>query len=233
MKCLPVSGRPNLFEFGESVFAGCEGHDGKGRIYEFSTNDQGLIRQWTVDGFLWGLEMAEDRLYAASYLPDRDAAMLYVIDEEGCSEVRLGSHFFPTDLLYFNGSLYISACPVLDSGGKKIIRLNDDHTIAAEYPLAVSPRQLYSFGSELVIHAVELAPDKQEKLVYFNFAKGTQKEYGIPHAHTIKGIRDRLFLVNLKAQSVSEWNHCKRKITRVNRLPKSESKQVVDFRCYS
>lgn len=232
LKSLSVSGRPNLFEFGDSVFAGCEGKDGKAIIYEFTRKNPTRVHQWTVEGFFWGMEKAGNRLYVSCYLSEQDVAVLYVIEGDEVSEVELGDHFFPTDLLSLEGMLYVAACPVLGDRGKKIIQLDQDLRIVREFTLTTSPRRLYSFDRELVIHALELVSEGREKLIYFDPKTGRQREYSIPHAHSVKGTRDRLFLVNLEAQSIIQWDHRKRKITKINRLPKNDNQHIVDFHCY-
>lgn len=233
LKNLTVYGHPNLFELGENVYAGCEGADGRARIYRFAKDTQHLVREWTVDGFFWDLEQHDDRLYISCYLPEKDEAVLYVIDGDELTDVSLGEHCFPTDVLFLGESLFVSVCPVLRNGEKKVIQLNRQLNVVNEFALNTSPRHLYAFGCELVVHGLELASDEQERLIYFNFSTGQRKEYVIPHAHTIKGNKDRLFLVNLETESVIQWDHKQRKITSVSRLPKGEHHNMVDIHCCS
>lgn len=172
-----VQGRPNFFEFGRQVYVGCEGDDGQGHIYAFSENAYTLIGEWTVDGFLWGLEIARDRLYVTSYWPSADQAVLDVIEEKERHTVRLGSHIFPTDMLYAHGMLYVATSPVLGCEGKKIMRLNHEGELIAEYPQSVAPRQLYALGDELGIYALDLPARKTETGILLNPANGRQTAY--------------------------------------------------------
>jgi hypothetical protein len=229
LKNVIVTGNPNLFEFDYSVFAACEGNDGKGRIYQYCIESYQLVEQWTIEGFLWDLEKMDDRLYVSSYLPGKDAAVLYVIEDKKMEKVDLGEHFFPTYLLSRGTSLYISACPILDCGEKKIIELNMNHERVDEYKLNVSPRRLYMYDGGLIIHTLELASGKKEKLIYYDFKTGDQKVYPIPKNHTVEGNREQLFLFNLETQSLVEWNHDQRGIAKVKHLPQKENQKVIDF----
>lgn len=233
LKNVVVIGNPNLYEFGESVFAACEGSDGKSRIYEYCTESYRLTQQWTLDGFLWDIEKVNGRLYVSSYLAGEDEAVLYNIQGQQTEKLKLGTQFFPTELLGWGTSLYISAFPVLDSDKKKIIELNENQEIVNEVTLNVPPYRFYLHEPELVIHGVELLTGKEEKLVYYNINTGEQKEYSIPQAFTVKESNNQLYLFNPKTQSVVKWHHNERKMTYTNQVPYHDIQKDIDFQSYN
>ncbi|HET7579408.1 MAG TPA: hypothetical protein VFK33_09010 [Bacillales bacterium] len=232
LKSLSVAGKPNLREFGDSVYAGCEGENGEAQIYEFSKETLTLVQQWTVDGFLWGFEKKDGLLYVASYLAEENLAVMYVIGENHRAAVELGENFFPTDLAVLDDLIHVTACPVIGGGGKRIMQLDESSLeVIREFTLRTSPRQIYSFGSELVVHALELGEDKRDKLICLDLKTGKQREHVIPHSHKIRKDVGWLFLANLKERAVFHWDSEKQKITKVSSLPDHHNRDLLDFQC--
>lgn len=230
LKSLTIPGnRPNLFEYRDSVFVGCEGGDTKAHIYEFAKDSLTQIEQWTVDGFFWSLEKSATFLYVTCYLPDENLAVLYILSGEGRATVELGGNFFPTDLLLVDGTLYVTACPVTGSTGKRIIQLDAAFETVREFELTAGPRRIYPVDSGFVVYARELGAEKKEQLIYFDLEAGTRKEYAIPYADKVRGNAEGLFFLNSESHSILLWDHEKREVTKGKVLPGWRNRNVVDF----
>lgn len=232
IETLTVEGRPDLYEYGDSVFAGCESDDGFSRIYQFSKPELKLRKKWKVNGFVWGLYLNRDVLYATCYLPGDNLAVLYVLGEQEEAAIELGENFFPTDLFFLNKVLFVSACPVLGREKSRIIQLDDSFSIIKEFQVNTPPRRIYANETELVVFGRELVRAKNEKLVYCNLETGKRKEFSLPPIHKVQSKDDHLYLLNLEEKAILKWDYRKRKLTKKYPIPEIEDRPLLDFHCH-
>ncbi|MDM5196979.1 hypothetical protein QUF79_02810 [Fictibacillus enclensis] len=210
--CHPVNGRPNFYEFEDSVVVACEGDGSKGSILIFSKDDPELLKEWKVNGYLWEVEKNNGTLYVSCYIVEEDQAVLYIIKGDKKKRVNLGKNIAPTDILCIGEEVYISAAPILNGDPKKIIVLNNKEKVVREYPLSISPRALYHVENEIMVYELDLATGKSEKIVYVDLNTGEQITHTIPNSQVVECTSSSLSLLQQDSKTLFTWDHCNRKI---------------------
>lgn len=219
IKNFVVKGKPTLYEFDRFVIAACEGNDEHSYIYKFCKSHLHLVKEWTIDGFLWDLECTEDALYITSYLPEINEAVLYIIQGSKHKAVDLGTGLFPSGILFQQGALYI-AFSFIHSGSKgKIVKYDLEGNTIKELMLNAAPRQMFAYNGEIVLHGLNMTKGSADQLVYFNLENGSCSSYKIPRASDIRLQGKHLLLHNHETESIIYWNHEKKKIIRVVHTP--------------
>ncbi|TCP23815.1 hypothetical protein EV207_12838 [Scopulibacillus darangshiensis] len=230
LRSLAVNGKATLYEYAEWMIAACEGPDNKGYIYKYSKDTQQLVEQWVMNGFLWDIEMDLERLYITSYLPMTDEAVLYQIKGKTIVKQVLGTGFFPTGIIGKDKCLYVSTSQIFSSGKGEMMRLDLDGNILDQFDIEVSPRQIFEYEGQLVLHGLDLAEGKAETLVYVDPDLGICETYSIPRASQIRTQGQYLLLFNEKAQSLMYWSHRKKRVIRVVHWPmKKQEYKIKDL----
>lgn len=214
-----VNGKATLYEYPKWIIAACEGPDNKGYIYKYSKDDQQLIEQWVLDGFLWDIEMDEEALYITSYLPTTNEAVLYHIKGKSLTPKVLGTGFFPTGIIKQDKLLYVSTSPLFTSCKGGMMKLDMKGELLDRFDVDVSPRQIFSHEDGLVLHGLDMAQGKAETLIYVDPKLGTTGTYSIPKATHIRTQGHHLLLFNQETQSLMYWSHAKKKVIRVVHWP--------------
>ncbi|MCK6255277.1 hypothetical protein LCY76_01275 [Fictibacillus sp. KIGAM418] len=213
-----VNGRPNFYEFDDSVVIACEGDGSKGSLLIFSKEQPKLIKEWKVNGYLWEVEKNQGAIYVSCYIVEEDQAVLYVIKDNKKKRVNLGKNMAPTDILCIKDEVYISAAPILNGDPKKIIVLNSKEKVVREYPLSISPRTLYHVEDEIMVYELDLATGKTEKIVYVNLNTGEQFTHAIPNSQVVECTSRSLSLLQQDSKTLFTWDHTNRKIVESRKI---------------
>ncbi|MFC7394906.1 hypothetical protein [Scopulibacillus cellulosilyticus] len=208
-----------IYEYNDCILAACEGIDSKGYIYKYSKDDQKLLKTWDIDGFLWDLEKLGDTLYITSYLAETNEAVLYTISGQEVDCKVLGNSFFPTGVLIKDNILYIPVCPLYspNTGSVLCIDLNSDKV--EEIAVSVSPRQILSYGGQLILHGLDMSKGKAESLIYLDPNTKKTESFQIPKASDIRIQGEYLLIFNHETKTVIYWSHAKKKIIRIVQWP--------------
>lgn len=218
LKSHKVNGRPNFYEFNDSVLIACEGDGSKGSILIFCKQNLELIKEWKVNGYLWEVEKHKGAIYVSCYIVEEDQAVLYVIKDGKKKRVNLGKNMAPTDILCIEDEVYISAAPILNGDPKKIIVLDNKERVVREYPLSISPRTIYHVEDEIMVYELDLATGKTEKIVYVNLHTGEQFTHTIPNSQVVECTSDSLSLLQQDSKTLFTWDHSNRKIVESRKI---------------
>ncbi|WLD93655.1 hypothetical protein [Alkalihalobacillus sp. AL-G] len=169
-----VYGTPNIYEFPEHIIVACEGNGETGAVYQFSKDTLMLVQEWEIDGFIWDVKMVDHDVCVSAYVVDLDTARLYILKGRSIDFVELGTHFAPADLLVFQGNLFISAYPIVETSPRKILRLDDEFAIVDEYKVSVCPRFLFENGDEILIQELDVKTGRSDRYSSLNIKTGEE-----------------------------------------------------------
>jgi hypothetical protein len=225
LKSQVIKGQPNFYEFESCVIVACEGDGSKGSVLVFSKDGPEFLKEWKVNGYLWEVEMNDDVLYISSYIIEEDQAVLYVIRNNKKKRVNLGSNMAPTDILCYDGHVYVSGAPVLNGDPKKVMVLNSKDKVVKEYKLSISPRALFQVDDHILVYELDLSTGKSERIVYIHVQTGEQKEHHIPHSKIVACTNHSLSLLEQNSKTLYIWDHCNRRI--INSQKVNEKYKVI------
>ncbi|MBM7644665.1 hypothetical protein JOD45_000858 [Scopulibacillus daqui] len=231
VKSLRVNGKAaTLYEYDDCILAACEGVDSKGYIYKYAKEDQRLLEHWDISGFLWDLEKLGDVLYITSYLAETNEAVLYTISGQEVSCKVLGQGFFPTGVLIQDNLLYIPVCPLYSPNTGSVLCIDFCGNDVEEIPVSVSPRQIFSYDGQLILHGIDMSQGRAESIIYLDPATKKTESFQIPKAQDIRTQGEHLLIFNQETETIVYWSHAKKKITRIVQWPikrKNNSKNNV------
>jgi hypothetical protein len=143
VKRFVLNGKATLYEFPDCIIAACEGVDYKGHIYRIGKKHHQMITQWTIEGFLWDVEMHEDNVYATSYVPKHDEALVYQLTPHMAVKHSLGYGFYPTSLVKGENVFYLATSYPFSSKKGTVITLSLGGMKLQEKTSDVAVRELF------------------------------------------------------------------------------------------
>jgi hypothetical protein len=169
-----VFGTPNIYEFPKHIIVACEGDGETGSVYQFSKESLKIENEWEIDGFIWDVKMMDQAVCVSAYVVDIDTARLYILNGRSIDFVELGTHFAPADLLAFQGNLFISAYPLVETSPKKVLRLDEEFEVVQEYHLSICPRFLFENGEEILIQELDVKTGRSDRYASLNIRTGEE-----------------------------------------------------------
>lgn len=219
------NGKTTLYEFSDYVLAACEGNDYKGYIYKINKHTYQVQKYWVVFGFLWDVSMHGDSVYATTYLPDRDEALIYRLNGNTVVTQSLGYGFYPASLVKCGQHFYLGTNYPFSSKKGTVMTLSLTGMKLGECDTGLSIRELFSYENDLVLHGIDYSTGTAETLTYVNKCTNETTTYQIPKVTDIKQHGSQLILINRKLKTMMYWSLKGRKLTRVvkwsglNQLP--------------
>lgn len=218
-KC--VKGKVSLYESSQWLVAACEGEDGYGYVYQFDKTAITLLNEWQIDGFLWDLAIDHNHLHAVSYSPKDNHAYLTSISTLGKDSLCLGEGFFPTGIIKYGAGFYVTTCQLTEPNRGKLLQLDESGIIVNTVIVDTSPRQLFRYDGELILHGLNMETGRADHLVYIHLQTLKAATYNIPKTKDIREQTQHLLLYNDDKQSLFYWNHQERKVTSVIHLSRT------------
>ncbi len=227
VKRFVLNGQATLYEFPDCIIAACEGVDYKGHVYQIGKTNHQMMNQWTIEGFLWDVEMHQGAVYATSYVPRDDEALIYQLTSQTAVKHSLGFGFYPTSLVKTENVFFLATSYPFSSKKGTVMTLSLNGMKLGEKTAEVAVRELFTYQSDLILHGLDYEEGTAETLTYFNRYTEEKITYTIPKVTHIRQHGQQLLLFNQRTKTMMYWSHERRKIVRVLHWPAAAQLPVL------